>query len=951
MNATPPKAEDKYAHLMRAAEAKPKYVRSITPRLRIVLYIVFGLFGLLAANGLYLASITFLQWLQGESYENHFYQLMFLAHLALGLVLVAPVVIFGLLHMARARTRKNRRAVRIGYALFTCALAILLTGVLLMRVGGVQIINPDIRAVVYWLHFITPLAAVWLYWLHRLAGPRIKWQVGGKIAGVVVAGIAAMVMLQASDARISVGTGPKQGEQYFRPSLARTATGKFIAAETLMKDDYCLKCHEDVYNSWVHSAHKLSSFNNPAYLASVRETRAVGMERDGSVQSSRWCAGCHDPVPFFSGAFDDPNFDDVNDPTSQAGITCTVCHAIQSVGSTRGNGDYVIDEPEHYPFAYSDNAWLQKLNELMVKAKPAFHKQEMLKPFHKSAEFCSTCHKVSLPGELTKYKEWLRGQNHYDSYLLSGVSGHGARSFYYPPVAKSNCNECHMPNIPSKDFGADYDEQLGTLAVKDHTFLGANTAVAWWTKDERMMQRTRQFLKESMRVDIFGIRREGKISGELVAPLRPEVPALVPGEEYLLETVIRTLKLGHHFTQGTSDSNEVWLEITARSGESLIGASGLQQPDGTVDPWSHFVNTFMLDRHGFRINRRNPQDIFTPLYSHQIPPGAGQTVHYRLEVPEGVTEPIEVTVKLNYRKFDTEYMNYVKASQKPGDRPFRGADDPTNTLPVTVLAEDRVIFPIAGSDVQLAADANPPRDIPQWERWNDYGIGMLLKGTAELKQAAEAFSEVERLGRYDGPLNLARVMVAEGDLNAATEALQRSLHFEPGPPPWTYAWLSGVVDRQQGNLERAAESLRGVLETRVPERKFDFSLDYEVRNQLGLTLLDLAQQLQAFGDDAQYEEYLRQAEAEFQRVLETDTENVTAHANLARIYALQDDEQRAEEHRALHQKYKTDDNAVAVAVPLARARYPAANHAAEQLVIYDLQRNLAETDGDEDDGE
>ncbi len=49
-----------------------------------------------------------------------------------------------------------------------------------------------------------------------------------------------------------------------------------------------------------------SSFNNPAYLYALRETRKVVQERDGTVQASRWCAGCHDPVPFFSGAFDQP---------------------------------------------------------------------------------------------------------------------------------------------------------------------------------------------------------------------------------------------------------------------------------------------------------------------------------------------------------------------------------------------------------------------------------------------------------------------------------------------------------------------------------------------------------------------------------------------------------------------------------------------------------------------
>ena len=48
----------------------------------------------------------------------------------------------------------------------------------------------------------------------------------------------------------------------------------------------------------------------------------------------------------------------------------------------------------------------------------------------------------------------------------------------------------------------------------------------------------------------------------------------------------------------------------------------------------HFVNVYMLDRDGNRIDRRNPQDIFTPLYNHQIPPGAAQVVHYEFVVPE-----------------------------------------------------------------------------------------------------------------------------------------------------------------------------------------------------------------------------------------------------------------------------------------------------------------------------
>jgi hypothetical protein len=338
--------------------------------------------------------------------------------------------------------------------------------------------HPTARAVVYWLHVVLPLAAGWLYWLHRLAGPPIKWRVGLAYVGVVGAAVLAMVMLHSQDPRKWNIAGPQEGEQYFMPSLARTSTGNFIPAKTLMMDSYCQKCHPDVHAGWSHSAHRFSSFNNAAYLASVKETRDVALKRDGSVKASRWCAGCHDPVPFYSGAFDDPKFDLQQHPTAHAGITCTVCHAITHVNSTEGNAAYTIEEPEHYPFATSDNALLQWVNNQLVKAKPELHKKTFLKDFHKSAEFCSTCHKVSLPKELNHYKEFLRGQNHYDSYLLSGVSGHGARSFYYPPEAKTNCSQCHMPLAASGDFGAKPFDDSGKLTVHNHLFPAANTGLA-----------------------------------------------------------------------------------------------------------------------------------------------------------------------------------------------------------------------------------------------------------------------------------------------------------------------------------------------------------------------------------------------------------------------------------------------------------------------------------------
>src|SRR5918999_1204291 len=121
---------------------RPKPVRVVGPRLRILLLIVFGLVALLGANAVYLSSITALEWYTRQTYQDFFYQYMFLLHLLLGLVLIVPFIAFGVIHMWLARNRRNRRAVKIGYALFALSIVLLVTGLLLMRIGGFDLKEP-----------------------------------------------------------------------------------------------------------------------------------------------------------------------------------------------------------------------------------------------------------------------------------------------------------------------------------------------------------------------------------------------------------------------------------------------------------------------------------------------------------------------------------------------------------------------------------------------------------------------------------------------------------------------------------------------------------------------------------------------------------------------------------------------------------------------------------------
>ena len=106
---------------------------------------------------------------------------------------------------------------------------------------------------------------------------------------------------------------------------------------------------------------------------------------------------------------------------------------------------------------------------------------------------------------------------------------------------------------------------------------------------------------------------------------------------------------------------------------------------GPVDEWSHFVNVLMLDRHGKRINRRNPQDIFTPLYDHQIPPGAAQVRPLSPRCAGGCDGPDQLAGAVA--------LSQVRPRVHE-DRPRKHG--PCRRLPIVDMCEDEVTLPVEG---------------------------------------------------------------------------------------------------------------------------------------------------------------------------------------------------------------------------------------------------------------
>ncbi len=809
--------------------------------------------GLIAANAIYLVGFT---------RDTAFFYAMLLLHLVLGVMLAIPFFVFATTHAKKMIHMWNKRAKYAGLSIFTLAVVCVSTGVFMTFKGATL----NHRAV--WIGHVAsiPLALV-AFILHRRAHThklqfRRLFAWGGAVA-VFLAAMAIAARLEKPPKRIV----NMNGDTVFFPSSSETFDQGLLEAKKLSANGYCRSCHPDSFHEWERSAHRFSSFNNPFYRKSVElMADRVGRER------TKWCSGCHDPVVLFTGQMGTAtqakfSYDAFE---AQQGLTCMSCHSIVEIKDIRGNGSYVIEEAKQYPFAFSHNKVLKEINKLLIRMEPSLHRKTFLKPLHRTPEFCSACHKVALIPALNDYR-WMRGQNHYDTWYDSGVSGRAVRSFYDPPQPKA-CRDCHLPPYRSEEFG----NRGGFL--HDHVFPAANTALPFVRGDKPTEQRIREFLQNKvLTVDVFAIKR-----GDDVVVLADKLPKVSPGETLDVEVVVRTRGVGHPYTNGTADSNETWVSLEGEGSGGKFFRSGVLDEKGRLDPACDRLEVYVIDHDGGYMDRRQPQDIHVPLYNNGIGPGAARVVHYRLQVPRDAKGAIALSAGAHYRKFSRDYTTFSL-----------GADFPS--LPVTTLASDTVHLPVAEarpSSFARASEGKRGNPDPPWLRWNDYGIGLFLQG--DLKGAARAWTKVAELApdKPDGPLNRARAEIAEGRLSDAAQSLAEAERRRPG---WgKTAFFRATLEKDEGRLDAAERDLKAVLAK--------FALDRVAWNNLG-SVYWLA---------GRY----REAIDAYGKTLAIDSEDLTAHYNLMRVYRALGDHAKAAEHEKAWLKHKDDETARAVAAEL-----------------------------------
>jgi len=751
------------------------------------------------------------------------------------------------------------------------------------------------------------------------------------------------------------GEGGGPGSPFF-PSSIVTNTGKTIPSEFFMDSKGCGDCHKEIYKEWNSSAHHFASFNNQFYRKSIEYMQDVA----GNTQSSKWCAGCYDHALLLNGRWERPVKEQIDTPEAQNGLGCMSCHSIAKVDSSMGNAGFTMEFPPLHELANTKNPYLRQLNHFLTYLNPEPHRRTFLKPFMRedSAEFCASCHKVHLDVPVNNYR-WVRGFNDYDNWQASGVSGQGARSFYYPKQT-STCSGCHMPLVPAREPGSHNGK------LHSHRFAAANTALALVNQDLEQRTAVEAFLKSGfMSVDIFAISpvsgRSGDAEmlrrkpdtpqamssfavgeeaehsgptvlrevGDLAAPVDHAGAKLNPGQTARVDVVVRTRKIGHFFPGGTVDAFDVWLELEGcdATGRPVFWSGRVDDNGkGPVEPGAHFYKSYQLDGDGNPINKRNAFQMRSVLYVHLIPPGAADVAHFRVKIPADAQGPITFTAKLNYRKFTHYYTQYSYAGKpEPNQSPnlldvnhnslkysFLPQDIPQNVsgmikdripdLPITVIAQATATVPLGKPEWKPVAGA------ADRERWNDYGIGLLLQG--DLKGAEYAFRKVtEAEPKYpDGWLNVARALIQEGETDAAKPFIAKALALDSSLARTYY--FRALIEKADGDYDAALRSLR-VAESKYPR-------DRVVVNQIGRILF--------------LQRKYKEALAALDHVSQVDPEDLQMHYTRMLCYRGLGDRTNAETEEALFRRFKADESSQTIT---ARARMLSPEDNNERQSIHD----------------
>lgn len=362
----------------------------------------------------------------------------------------------------------------------------------------------------------------------------------------------------------------------------------------------CASCHPEHYNEWLGSMHAYAAVD-PAFLSMQKmgQTETAG-------QVDQFCVQCHSPIMSKMGLTPPFYENDGLPPVGIRGVSCLACHKIARIIETR-NAAFEFDTGPAVLGPIEDPT----ANRYHASAYSALHQ---------SSELCGACHNVVNP----------RG------VVIENTFGEWQRS---PAAANGlQCQDCHMPVYRGAAAigGPERD-------VHRHFFVGADVALIDFPDRERQLALVEALLRSA-------------------AELRVEVPAQVEVGQFLPIAVTITSKTaGHHLPTGAVADRQMWLSVTVTeqaSGRIIYQSGHLDANGDLLDRHSEISPNADFDLVVFaqQMTGNEGQDVFFSWQAYHertvtLPPLASVTPAFRAYVPEDLSGPLRLEVKLRFRSF------------------------------------------------------------------------------------------------------------------------------------------------------------------------------------------------------------------------------------------------------------------------------------------------------------
>lgn len=537
----------------------------------------------------------------------------------------------------------------------------------------------------------------------------------------------------------------------------------------LAKTDDCADCHADVASHWMNSVHAYASFDNPWYRASVDEFRSQRGKKE-----SRFCAGCHDPLLLMSGDIDREVEPD--NPLAYAGITCLVCHGVESARAD-GNASFTITPAS---VLIPDPADPDEID--------AHRARFAMEPL-RTAALCGSCHR-SFSGTDIGNASHLPGIDDLGDWASSAFAG--AVPNHLASVEQQSCQDCHMPAEPASG-----DEMAAATdgSIRSHRWAASHSAMAAQLPDPRYARQASETLHGAILVDIGSVRA-GKRRYVL-----PEESRLRGGERLIFDVLLHNKDTGHRFPGGARDMHDAWLEIEVRDARGKLLA--ISRPEGARRDGVFVLKSTVLNAKGTPETLHRVHQFAAAAFDRTVRPHDAQAVRYSMTLPRGFEPPLRVDARLLHRKHSLEFqamacdasrtdrgLGFVLKAEAHG----KVALNPCLEQPVTEIGEATTWM---GRGAQ-ARDANGGAARPTVERLLTQALALLHAKQEHVHVARPSIDRALALARQAGSPELeargwvlrARLAAMQGRPNEAAALLGRAEALVGASP---------VLDRVRGD--------------------------------------------------------------------------------------------------------------------------------------------------------